>query len=66
MATVSQPSANPTNKLTAATIVAAVMPLSGLIVKNLAPSWYDDAVWAGLTPVMVMLVGYIVKDAPNV
>lgn len=65
MATVKQPTINPTNKLTAATIVAAAVPLAGLIVRNLWPSWYDETVWAGMTPILVMAIGYFVKDEAN-
>ena len=62
MTTVNQPSARPTNKLTAATIAAAVLAASGLIVRNLWPQWYDAAVWSALTPVAVFALGYVVRD----
>ena len=62
MATVNQPSAKPTNKLTAATIAAAALAVSGLIVRNLWPHWYDAGVWTALTPLAVFALGYLVRD----
>lgn len=66
MGTVNQLSALPTNKLTAATLGAAALSVSGLIVRNLAPEWYDADVWLSMTPLVVFALGYIVKDKPNV
>ncbi|TPM37060.1 hypothetical protein [Mesorhizobium sp. B2-3-2] len=66
MDTVIQPSANPTVKLTAATIAAALVSVSGLIVKNFWPQWYSDDVWTSLTPIVIFACGYFVKDSPNV
>lgn len=63
---VTQPTINPTNKLTAATIAAALVSFSGLVVRNLAPTWYDEAVWASLTPLLIFVVGWFVPDQPNV
>ena len=40
--------------------------MSGLIVRNLAPEWYDAEVWAAMTPIVVFALGYFVKDKPNV
>jgi hypothetical protein len=48
--------------LTAATIAAAALAVSGLIVRNLWPAWYDDAVWSALTPVAVFALGYMIRD----
>jgi predicted anti-sigma-YlaC factor YlaD len=62
---VDQPTANPTRKLSAAVIASAVLQVSGLIVRNLWPTYYDDAVWAALSPVVIFAVGYFVKDLPN-
>lgn len=64
--TVNQPSNNPTRKLSAATISAAAMAVSGLIVRNLWPHWFDASVWLTLTPIVSFAIGYLVKDAPNV
>jgi hypothetical protein len=61
-----QPSANPTVKLTAATIAAALVSVSGLVIKNLWPQWYSDEVWSSLTPIVIFACGYLVHDSPNV
>lgn len=63
---INQPSSQPTNKLTAATLAAALVPAIGLFVRNLFPEWYDPEVIVGMTPVMVFLIGYFVKDEPNI
>ncbi|OBQ66971.1 hypothetical protein [Mesorhizobium loti] len=65
MATVIQPTIRPTNKLTAATIAAAVLSVCGVFVRNLWPSWYDAETWATLLPIAVFAVGYLVKDEAN-
>lgn len=65
MNTVNQPTANPTNKLTAATAAAALVSVVGLILKNVAPGWYDPDVLLNVTPMIVFALGYIVKDKPN-
>ena len=62
---IEQPTANPTRKLTAATLASAIVSVSGLIVRNISPDWYDDAVWAAMTPIVIFAVGYFVKDLPN-
>ncbi|OBQ74524.1 hypothetical protein [Mesorhizobium erdmanii] len=65
MATITQPTIRPTNKLTAATIAAAAMSVSGVFVRNVWPSWYDAEAWATLLPIAVFAFGYLVKDEPN-
>jgi phage terminase large subunit-like protein len=60
-----QPTATPTNKLTAATIAAALVSVLGLVVRNLWPHWYDAEVLAAATPLCVFALGYLVKDRPN-
>ena len=65
MVSVTQPTRKPTNKLTAATMAALMVSVVQLSVRNLAPEWHDEAVFAALMPVAVGLVGYVVKDAPN-
>lgn len=62
---VSQKSALPTRKLSAATIGAALVAVSGLVVRNLAPDWYDPDVWLALTPIVVFALGYLVRDEAN-
>lgn len=63
---VNQPSANPTRKLSAATIALAVVELAWVLLINFAPSFADPNLKAAVTPLVVFLVGYMVKDAPNV
>lgn len=64
--TVNQPTALPTNKLSAATTATAIMSVAGLVVQNIWPSWYSQEVWAAMLPVVVFVVGWFVSDAPNV
>ena len=66
MDTVSQPTINPTNKLTAATVGSAAISVIGLALKNLAPEWYDPDVLLSVTPIVIFALGYIVRDNPNV
>lgn len=74
METVSQPSNNPTNKVTAQTLAVSasgfLFVFSGLVVRNVAPSWYDPEVWASAQALLTVFVGfaagYIAKDKPNV
>lgn len=62
---VKQPSARPTNKLTAATLGALIVSVASVALLNLAPEWHDATVFNTLTPVVVGLLGYLVKDEPN-
>jgi len=64
--TVTQPTKNPTNKLTAASIAAVIVSVASLVVRNLIPDWHDEAVFTALMPITVFLAGYMVKDKPNV
>ena len=64
--TVNQPTINPTNKLTAATIGIAVVEVMRVVVGNLAPEWSDQALWPALSPIIVFACGWFVKDEPNV
>lgn len=65
MENATQPTANPTNKLTAAMAAAAAVSLIGLALKNLAPAWYDPETLMNVTPFIVLAFGYIIKDRPN-
>lgn len=64
--TISQPSANPTNKLTAAVIGVAVVEVSRTALANFAPGWSDPAMWTALSPVIVFACGWFVPDNPNI
>jgi hypothetical protein len=60
--TVNQPTINPTNKLTSATVAAAVYSVAGLIVRNLWPEWYDESTWAAVLPVLIFGAGWVIRD----
>lgn len=64
--TISQPTINPTNKLTAATIGIAVVEVLRVALQNFAPEWSDPTMWTALSPVIVFACGWFIKDAPNV
>lgn len=61
-----QTTVNPTAKLNAATIAAAVVSITGLLIRNLAPEWYDPDVQSAMLPLVVFLAGYLVKDDANI
>lgn len=63
---VNQASANPTNKLTAATVTSAFMGVLALALKNLAPEWYDPETMLALVPVASYLAGWLIRDKPNI
>ncbi|WP_026380591.1 hypothetical protein [Afifella pfennigii] len=66
MRTVSQPDAIPTNKLSAATLTAAIAAVLEIVVTRYFPHYADPTIWAPLGPVLAFVVGYFVKDRPNV
>lgn len=74
METINQPSAQPTNKVAAATAATAawgiIVSLGSLTVKNLYPEWYDPdtviAISSGVPVLVVFLSGWFVRDKPNV
>lgn len=66
MATVKQPTNNPTNKLTAAVVGVAVVEVIRVFLANTFPGWADPSMWAALTPIVVFACGWFVKDRPNV
>lgn len=74
METINQTSAQPTNKVAAATAATAawaiVVSIGSLIVKNDFPAWYDPdtilAISTGVPTVLVFVTGWFTKDKPNV
>lgn len=64
--TISQPSANPTNKLTAATIGIALVEVLRTALASFAPEWSDPAMWTALSPIVVFACGWFISDAPNI
>lgn len=63
--TVNQPSARPTNKVTAGTTGAAVMGLLYWALEAFAPDLPNGEMTASLTPVVVIVLGWFIKDRPN-
>lgn len=59
---VDQPTRRPTNKLTAAIIAGAVVATA----RWALPALDDDALWVGLTPLVIWAAGYLVRDEANV
>jgi hypothetical protein len=63
---VNQASANPTNKLTAATVASAFMGVLALALKNLFPEWYDPETMLALSPIVAYVAGWLIRDKPNI
>lgn len=66
MVTINQPTINPTNKLTASVIAVAAIELARVLVHNFLPAFDDAALWTALAPIAVFMVGYFIKDEPNI
>jgi hypothetical protein len=66
MSTIVQPSANPTNKLTAAVVGVAAINVVRVVVSNIWPAVTDDGFWMAMDPLAVFLAGWFVKDEANV
>lgn len=64
--TVDQPSYNPTNKLSAATIASALVALAQAVVDKFWPEFSDPQIWAALYPISALLAGWFTSDRPNV
>jgi len=63
---VSQPSFNPTNKLSAATIATALVALAQAVVDKFWPEFSDPQIWAAVYPLAALGAGYFTYDKPNV
>lgn len=63
---VNQGNANPTNKLTAAVVAAAVISLSRTITSHFWPEFSDPSLWDAMLPVVVYFAGFVVRDSANV
>lgn len=57
-----QPTLNPTRKLSAAVVAVALMEVFWVVLTNLFPSYADPSLKAALTPVVVFVAGYFIKD----
>jgi len=66
MATINQPTINPTNKLSASVIAIAIIEIARVITHNFFPAFDDAGLWTALSPVVVFAIGYFVKDEANV
>lgn len=64
--TVAQLSANPTNKLSAATIASAIVALANAIVSKYWPEYADPTIWAAIYPLAGFIAGYMTRDKANV
>jgi hypothetical protein len=64
--TISQPTINPTNKLTATVLGASLAALAKAYLTNRFPYLGDPIIWEPLPIVVGALCGYLVKDKPNV
>lgn len=63
---VNQPSVNPTNKLSAAVVGAAVVEVARAVAAHFFPDFAQPELWTALSPVIVFACGWFVSDAPNV
>lgn len=62
MATVNQPTPNPTNKLTAAIIAAAAVAIGQSLLDLFYPGIFDAKFWGAMYPVAVWGAGFVVRD----
>jgi hypothetical protein len=63
---VNQPGNNPTNKLSAAVVAAAVVEIVQAVVTIVFPDFDQPTLWTALTPVAVFLAGFFIRDDANV
>lgn len=63
---INQGGVNPTRKLSAAVIAAAVVSLSRAISSHFWPEFSDQTLWDALLPIAVYIAGFVVKDEANV
>ncbi|RWO22806.1 hypothetical protein [Mesorhizobium sp.] len=58
--------ANPTRKLTAATVGIAIVEVIRTALTNFAPGWSDPAMWTALSPIIVFACGWFIRDEATV
>lgn len=63
---ISQPTPNPTNKLTASVVAVAVIEILRVLFGYFFPGLNAEALWPALAPLAVGLIGYFIKDDANV
>lgn len=66
MRTVDQPSHVPTRKLSAAMLSASAAGIAQATVVHAYPQYADPVIWEPLPYLIGGVVGYFVKDSPNV
>jgi hypothetical protein len=66
MATISQPTSNPTNKLTSAVLATAAVAVLKAVINFFFPDFGSEEMWLALMPVAAYVAGYVIKDAPNI
>lgn len=62
MEKVSQLTREPTRKAASATIGAALMAITGLVIRHYAPDFYDPDVWLAVQPAVVLGFAYAFKE----
>lgn len=62
---VTQPSAKPTNKLTAAMLAAAVLETARILIEAGWPGLTDGPFWVALYPMAILGAGYLIRDEDN-
>ena len=65
MTAVKQPTARPTNKLTAAIVATALTETARVALDMLYPNAFDGPFWLAISPIVVFGVGYFIKDEDN-
>ena len=65
MTKVTQPTAAPTRKLSAAIIAAAVIETARVVTDAIWPGLADGPFWIAILPVAIWFVGFWVKDEAN-
>lgn len=65
MATVKQPTALPTRKLSAAVFGSAVCAVARVVLDARYPGMFDPAFWIAIDPAVALALGYFVKDEDN-
>lgn len=65
MATVTQPSVKPTNKLTAAVVASAVTETARVVLDIFYPNTFDGPFWVAISPLVLFGVAWFIKDEDN-
>lgn len=63
---ISQPTQNPTRKLTSAVVAAAIVAIGQTIADIYWPGAFDQKFWTAMFPIAAYAAGYFTKDEVNV